>query len=219
MVNTLPSQGNIHGFKSHTGHHKDLNEPAKGSFYKVGVLMELIINEYNLKENEIEETISKVRAILVDENERILIANYGNVILLPGGKIDNKETIFDAIKRELNEEIGQQYDNLELNLFCKLNHYQKNYLQRNGTHKNRLVKTYYFIGTYKEIRKESQKLTKKEQTDNFKLQLISLNEIENIILNNQSNNPRNIYFQQELLTIIKIYKEIKQNIIIKKLKY
>ena len=21
MVNTLPSQGNIHGFKSHTGHH------------------------------------------------------------------------------------------------------------------------------------------------------------------------------------------------------
>jgi len=61
-------------------------------FFKVGVLMELIINEDNLNNNEVQEFSTKVRAILFDENNRILIANYGNVILLPGGKVDDGET-------------------------------------------------------------------------------------------------------------------------------
>ena len=53
--------------------------------------MELVINEDNLQFEEIQEFSSKVRAILVDGNNRILIANYGNVILLPGGKVDEGE--------------------------------------------------------------------------------------------------------------------------------
>lgn len=48
--------------------------------------MELIINENNLKDEEIQEFNSKVRALLVDENNNILVANYGGVHLLPGGQ-------------------------------------------------------------------------------------------------------------------------------------
>lgn len=179
--------------------------------------MELVINHDNLQFDEVKELTSKARAILVDENNRILVANYGNVILLPGGKVDEGETLSEAITRELSEELGQDYSANELDFFLTLNYYQKNYPKRDGTFQNRLVQTHYFVGSYKGIKKESQKLTEKEQKGNFRLELVLLEELENIILNNKNNNPRNIYFQQELLNILASYKKMTQDTSIKKL--
>ena len=179
--------------------------------------MDLIINEDNLQYSEVQEISSKVRAILVDENNRILIANYGNVILLPGGKVDDGETISEAITRELSEELGQDYNTNELDFFVTLNYYQKDYPKRDGTFQNRLVQTQYFIGRYKGVKKDKQELTEKEQKGNFRLELVSLEDLENMILNNKNNNPRNIYFQKELLIILACYKNKKQNTSVRRL--
>ena len=72
-----------------------------------------IINDDNLKNNEVKKFSTKVRAILIDENNQILIANYGGVILLPGGKVDEGESLSAAISRELKEEIGSYYKSKE----------------------------------------------------------------------------------------------------------
>ena len=125
--------------------------------------MELIINEDNLQYSEVQEFSSKVRAILIDENNQMLIANYGNVILLPGGQVDEGETLSEAIIRELSEELGQDYNSGELEFFVTLNYYQKDYPKRDGTFQNRLVQTHYFVGSYKAINKDSRKQTEKEQ--------------------------------------------------------
>jgi len=179
--------------------------------------MELVINDDNLKISDVEDYSTKVRAILVDEDNKILIANYHSMILLPGGKVDEGETLSTAITRELSEELGQDYDEKELEPFVTLNYYQKNYPKIDGILKNRLVKTHYFVGKYKEIKKDLQKLTEREKRGNFRLELVSLNELENLILSNKNNNPRNIYFQKELLTILEMYKNI-ENKYVKKLK-
>ena len=72
--------------------------------------MNLLINEENLQINDVQEFESKARAILIDDDNKILIANYGNVILLPGGKVDVGELVSEAIVRELEEEVGEKYD-------------------------------------------------------------------------------------------------------------
>lgn len=167
--------------------------------------MNLIINDENLEINEIDESNSKVRAILIDEENRVLIANYGGVILFPGGSINNQENIIQAIIRELFEETGVIYEETDLTFLTQLDFFQRNYVKRNGVKKNRLVKTIYFYGTYKSIELESQCLTEKEKKDGFKLQLIPLSELEKFVLENRNDNPRNIYFQREIVEITKLY--------------
>ena len=171
--------------------------------------MKIIINEDNLKNTEIEEVNTKTRAILLNEKGELLIANYGGTYLLPGGKIDHNEKTIDGLIRELKEETGTYYNNSELNYLCTIKYFQKNYPKRTGERQNRLITTHYYIGEYKEISLDKIKLTENEQKGNFKLELIPLNELENTIIENKNNNPRNIYFQKELLTVIYFYQKEK----------
>ena len=180
--------------------------------------MKLIINENNLSVTDVNDFSVKVRAILLNENNQILIANYGNVILLPGGKVDTGETTDMAIARELYEELGQVYTEEEIDFFGTLNYYQKNYPKRDGTFVNRLVQTHYFVGEYKDFDLNSQRLTEKEKNDKFKLELVFLNDLEEIILKNKNDNPRNIYFQKELLTILEAYKTFRSLDLVRKIK-
>ena len=170
--------------------------------------MNIIINENKLNKKDINEFSFKVRAILINEKDEILICKYGETYLLPGGKIDKNESKLEALIRELNEETGIKYKENDFKTFCELNFYQKDYPKRDSAFKlNRLVTTYYYIGNFKEINLNNQILTDNEIKSNFKLETIKLKDLENIIKNNKNNNPRNIYFQKEILTLLDYIKE------------
>lgn len=167
----------------------------------------LIINKDDLRIDEVQAFQTKARAILVDKANRVLVANYGGVILLPGGSVDDEETIMQAIIRELQEEIGVEYIPDELELLTNIKYFQKNYPKRNGTFQNRLVETYYFVGKFKGVSEASKTLTAKEKKDKFQLELIPLETLEQRILENTNANPRNSYFQTEMLLVIQEYKD------------
>lgn len=167
----------------------------------------IVINEDNMQISEVQEFSLKVRAILVDKHNRILTANYGGVYLLPGGSVDCGETIVQAVIRELSEETGEKYNEQELEYLTCLKYYQKNYPKRDGTFQNRLVQTHYFVGKLKEVSKSSQTLTDKEKKGNFRLEFFHLEELEKAIYENTSDNPRNVYFGKEILSVIQVYKD------------
>lgn len=169
--------------------------------------MDLIINEDNLKLDEVEQHRKKVRAILVDGENKMLVAKYDGLILFPGGKIEKGETKSSAIIREIKEEVGKEYKEDELQVFKTLHYYQKNYPQFDGKIQNRLVQTTYFIGNFRGVSEEGQQLTENEKNGDFRLELISFEKIYETIQRTLSNNPRNTYFQKEMIIILKKYIE------------
>jgi 8-oxo-dGTP pyrophosphatase MutT (NUDIX family) len=175
--------------------------------------MDITINDDNLDICEINTFNTKSRALLIDDDNNILIANYAGVIILPGGGIDENEYPLEAIIRELKEETGKDYSEDEMSYLFTICYYQKDYPTRNNILKNRLIKTHYFIGKFKGVEKLNQNLTDRELKDNFKLELVPFDELEEIIKNYKTNNPRNEFFNKELLTVLKYYQENKNKVL------
>ena len=169
-------------------------------------MKKIVINENNLDISNINKTNIKVRALLALKNE-ILVANYGGVLMLPGGKIDKGETNKEALIRELKEETGIIYNEEELNDLFLLEYYQANYPTRDGKILNRLIKTYFYYDKFKGINKDKQHMTEKEIKGNFSLQLIEINDLLNNL--SDTSNPRSEFFNREITEAIKVYKKIK----------
>ena len=165
----------------------------------------IIINDENIDEQIIKKRL-KSRAILVNSSNEILVANYGGVLLLPGGSIDGKETPEEAIHRELREEIGVDMQPEQLKPFVKVRYFQPNYPERSGNKTNRLAVTYYYHGNIESISDE-RNLTEKEKKDGFTVEFCSINQIQEMLNSKKSNNPRRLYFDRELQAVINYYKE------------
>lgn len=164
----------------------------------------IIINENNLFDSDVIETSPKVRAILVD-NHQLLIANYGGVYLLPGGKVDNNETNEEALIRELKEETGIYYSKEELEGLFTLKHYQKDYPVRHDNKKNRLLIIHFYLGSFKGINEYSLNRTPKEIRDGFNLLLVNIDSIDSLIKEiPYNNNPRKVFFDKELEEVKKV---------------
>ena len=162
----------------------------------------LIKNEY------VEKT--KVRAIIESEDNKFLIANYGGVLMFPGGKLEDNEYLVTAILRELKEEIGVEYSVNEIRALTVFKQFQPNYPTREGKIVDRTINTFYFTAPYKEVNIDGVELSEKEKVGKFKLELLTEEEIYNFIKNNKTNNPRRKYFVEELKTVMKTYKDNKK---------
>lgn len=165
----------------------------------------IIINEDDLKENQIDKINIKVRALLVLKKQ-LLICNYGGVVMFPGGKIDKGETNIQGLIRELKEETGILYSEDELSELFLLEYYQHNYLTRENTVLNRLSRIYFYYGTFKGIDNSNKKMTEKEIKDDFSLELVDIDDINNHLCD--KSNPRSKFFDRELTEAVDYYRKI-----------
>lgn len=167
----------------------------------------VIINDFDLQDYEIDSRNTKVRAILTN-NDKVLVSNYGTAVLLPGGKLDNGESVEEALLRELKEETGILYNYDELHQLFLLHYYQKQYHTRYNTIENRLIKTYFYYGHFKGIDENKIILSDREREGNFHLELMTFPELQKRITETCID-PRDIYFNREMDTAIKVYKKTK----------
>lgn len=172
-------------------------------------MKEFVNNRYELKEEDIDITKEKVRALIINYHGEVTICNYGDIYILPGGKIEDDETKENALKRELKEELGLDFNDKEIVPFVTYIDYQKDYPTRSGETLNRKVTThYYIINSNLKSNIVNQDLSKNEKEGFFKLHKIRVNQLHNVILYPNSN-PRKDFFDKELLFIREEYSKLK----------
>ena len=69
-------------------------------------MKQIIINDKNLKDDEIDLNVVRVKALIINSRGKILLAHNNNTYQFPGGHVEDNETIVQCVEREIKEETG-----------------------------------------------------------------------------------------------------------------
>ena len=79
-------------------------------------MMKKIINPHNLTDDMMDDIISRVKILPINQNNEILLCKVNGIYHFIGGHIEQNETQVECLKRELNEETGIE----DINELCSL---------------------------------------------------------------------------------------------------
>ncbi len=133
--------------------------------------MEKIYNLTNMKDSEIEEVVTRVKALLMDKSRNVIFASSGGGIQLTGGHVEEGETNEQGLVREVMEETGIALNPSKIQKpFFRVAHYTRNH---KVSHKNRLSQIYYYYVPINEAPNLSRAhLTEHEKENNFCLRTL-----------------------------------------------
>lgn len=99
----------------------------------------IIINENDLKEEDITEIVQRVKILLINSENEILLGYSHNEYQFPGGHVEENEKFIETIKREILEETGIQLNFQKAEPFaCNLGYY-KDWPEKEKKQKNRNI--------------------------------------------------------------------------------
>lgn len=104
-------------------------------------MKQILINENNLKEEDLESTVIRVKGMIINSNKEILLAHNNGTYQLPGGHKEDDEGMEETLIREVKEETGIDVD-LETGPFMQIVTYDNDYF---GTGKKVCSKIYYYV--------------------------------------------------------------------------
>ena len=104
-------------------------------------MIELIKNKSNINESEINNIITRVKALIITSDNKILLGHSHSEYQFPGGHIETGESLLLGLERELKEETGLVFDTSNLEPFVVRNAYYKDYPTENI---NTKIIIYYF---------------------------------------------------------------------------
>lgn len=166
-------------------------------------MKEIFINNDNLLSDEIEEEVIRVKGLIIDDNNEILLGYANNTYQFPGGHLEGNETINETLQREIMEEAGICIDLSKLKPFMLLKYYSKNYL---NTGKNRCNKIYYIvIRTNMKPELSKTNYTEEEIRNNYELRKIKIKDFKNTLINNCKLYPESEIITGEMLMVIDEY--------------
>ena len=169
-------------------------------------MKKLIKNNNNLKEEDVTEVVKRVKVLLINSNNELLLGYSHNDYQFPGGHVEVKEDLINALNREIEEETGIKLNIKENSPFAEFIAYYKDYPQIGQNRKNEIY--YYEVKTDEKPNLKNTNYTDEELDGHFKLEYISLDNIENKLKDNTKKygDPNGI--AGEMLEVLKIYKNI-----------
>lgn len=137
----------------------------------------ILINEDNLTDNDIKEIETRVKAILINDNNKILIGYSYDTYQFIGGHVEEGEDLLKSLSREIKEEAGIE---LELKNIEPIAVYIK-YKKENS---KKLLIYYYVIHTNEIPNIYKTDYTKEEVIGNFDLRYVKVSDLKQVIEDN-----------------------------------
>ena len=145
-------------------------------------MIELVKNKNSLLDSEINNIITRVKALIITSDNKILLGHSHMEYQFPGGHIEAGEILLFGLKRELKEETGLEFDTSKLEPFVVLNSYYKDYPKIDENTK--IVIYYYIIKDNRVPNLKNTHYTDEELDGNFSLRYIPLDIVIDVLKEN-----------------------------------
>lgn len=170
-------------------------------------MKQIITNKYNLADSDMTEIIKRVKVLLINSNDDVLLGYSHNNYQFPGGHVEENETLVQAVNREVLEETGMELNATDIERFACAVGYYKDWPSEG---KNRKIEIYYYeVKTDEQSNLENTKYTENEKDGNFELRYIPLGKVENILKENAEEYGDKKGIAREMIELFEFYKSTK----------
>lgn len=160
-------------------------------------MKEIVINNENINIDNITNEEIRVKGLIINSNNEILLGYSYNAYQFPGGHLEANETIKECLKREILEETGMNIDTKIMMPLVNIKYVNKK-------HCDRIY--YYIIYTDQKVNLKNTNYTKEEKDGNYTLRYVNMNDIEEVIIDNVNKYPKLKIIAYEMLEAINEYK-------------
>ena len=165
-------------------------------------MKQLITNKYNLTDSDMTEVVKRVKVLLVNSNNDVLLGYSHNNYQFPGGHVEENETLVQAVNREVLEETGIELNITNIEPFACAIGYYKDWPAEG---KNRKIEIYYYeVKTDEKPNLENTDYTENEKDGNFELRYIPLLNVENVWNAEEYGDKKGI--AREMIDLFGVYK-------------
>ena len=169
-------------------------------------MIEIVKNKSNINEEEINNVITRVKALIITSDNRILLGHSYSEYQFPGGHVENNEELLPALKRELKEETGLVFDTENLEAFAVLKKYFKDYPSEKVNTK--LLIYYYVINDDRVPDLKNTNYTEEELDGNFSLRYIPLEIVNDVLKENMEMSGDTSGISREMLEVLDCFNKI-----------
>ena len=169
-------------------------------------MKEIIINEDLLNENDINEERIRVKCLLINSENKLILGFCNNRFQFPGGHLKENESLSKGLIREIKEETGIEIENKDYDPYLKITYYIKNYHNQNINIKNIIY--YYFVKTDDKINPMNTNFDKEEIDGKYELRIISLKDATMYLKDNLNDDIKGNNIIYEMITAIEEYRKI-----------
>lgn len=166
-------------------------------------------NDDDLKDNEIDQVVTRVKAFIVSSKNNMLIGKDEEGYQLLGGYVEGDEEYKVALARAIYNETGIVLDNKDkIEPFFEVRYYNRDY---KGSGVNRLSDViYYLINTDKLPNYKKLKLSEKELAEKLPIEVVRRSIFHKVLKDyiEQEENPLNKVKSKEILLAFEKMKEI-----------
>mgnify|MGYP000000719032 FL=1 len=167
-------------------------------------MKQLITNKYNLTDSDMTEVVKRVKVLLVNSNNDVLLGYSHNNYQFPGGHVEENETLVQAVNREVLEETGIELNITNIEPFACAIGYYKDWPAEG---KNRKIEIYYYeVKTDEKPNLENTDYTENEKDGNFELRYIPLLNVENVLRTNAEEYGDKKGIAREMIDLFGVYK-------------